>query len=200
MADKDIMSKIKELKEATGAGVAECKAAIEEANGDFEKAIEILRKKGIAKAEKRLSRTAKEGIVESYIHIGGRIGVLVELNCETDFVARNEEFKKLAHEIAMQIAAMSPRWVKREDVPEEVLKKEYEIYFEQSKAEGKPDNIADKIAKGKIEKFFEENCLYEQTWIRDGKTKIQDVIKLAISKFGENISVRRFSRFEIGKD
>ncbi len=195
-----IMDKIKELKEATGAGVADCKSALEDAKGDFEKAVEILRKKGIAKAEKKLSRTAKEGIIESYIHIGNRIGVLVELNCETDFVARNEEFKKLAHEIAMQIAAMAPRWVKREDVPEDVLKKEYEIYFEQSKAEGKPDNVAEKIAKGKIEKFIEENCLYEQTWVRDGKTKIQDLIKLAISKFGENISVRRFSRFEIGKE
>jgi len=194
------MDKIKELKEATGAGVADCKSALEDAKGDFEKAVEILRKKGIAKAEKKLSRTAKEGIIESYIHIGNRIGVLVELNCETDFVARNEEFKKLAHEIAMQIAAMAPRWVKREDVPEDVLKKEYEIYFEQSKAEGKPDNVAEKIAKGKIEKFIEENCLYEQTWVRDGKTKIQDLIKLAISKFGENISVRRFSRFEIGKE
>lgn len=195
-----IMDKIKELKEATGAGVADCKSALEDAKGDFEKAVEILRKKGIAKAEKKLSRTAKEGIIESYIHIGNRIGVLVELNCETDFVARNEEFKKLAHEIAMQIAAMAPRWVKREDVPEDVLKKEYEIYFEQSKAEGKPDNVAEKIAKGKVEKFIEENCLYEQTWVRDGKTKIQDLIKLAISKFGENISVRRFSRFEIGKE
>lgn len=195
-----IMDKIKELKEATGAGVADCKLALEEAKGDFEKAVEILRKRGIAKAEKKLSRTAKEGIIESYIHIGNRIGVLVELNCETDFVARNEEFKKLAHEIAMQIAAMAPRWVKREDIPEDVLKKEYEIYFEQSKTEGKPDNVAEKIAKGKIEKFVEENCLYEQTWVRDGKTKIQDLIKLAISKFGENISVRRFSRFEIGKE
>ncbi len=197
---KEIMEKIKELKEATGAGVADCKSAIEEANGDIEKAIEILRRKGIAKAEKKLSREAKEGIVESYIHIGARIGVLVEVNCETDFVARNEEFKRFAHEIAMQIAAMSPQWVKREDVPEEVIKREYQIYFEQSKNEGKPDNIADKIAKGKLEKFFEENCLYDQIWVRDGKSKVIDQIKLMIMKFGENISVRRFARFEIGKD
>lgn len=200
MGDKDITTKIKELKEATGAGIVDCKAALEEAGGDFEKAVEILRKKGIAKAEKKLSRTAKEGIIESYVHIGGRIGVLVEVNCETDFVGRNEEFKKIAHEIALQIAAMAPRWIRREDVPEEVIKKEYEIYFEQSKREGKPDHIADKIAKGKLEKFFEENCLYEQIWIRDGKTKIADMIKLAIAKFGENISVRRFARFEIGKE
>jgi elongation factor Ts len=197
---EDLMEKVKELKEATGAGFAECRKALAEANGDIEKAIEILRKRGLTKAEKKLSRQAKEGIVEAYIHIGGRIGVLVEINCETDFVARNEEFKKFAHEIAMQIAAMSPRWIKREDIPEEIVKKEFEIYFEQSKAEGKPEHIAEKIAKGKLEKFFEENCLYEQIWIRDGKSKIEDLIKSMVAKFGENIVVRRFARFEIGKE
>jgi elongation factor Ts len=197
---EDLMEKVKELKEITGAGFADCRKALAEANGDMEKAIEILRKRGLAKAEKKLARQAKEGIVDAYIHIGGRIGVLVEVNCETDFVARNEEFKKFVHEIAMQIAAMSPRWIKREDVPEEIVKKEFEIYFEQSKAEGKPDHIAEKIAKGKLEKFFEENCLYEQIWIKDGKSKIEDLIKSMIAKFGENISVRRFARFEIGKE
>jgi elongation factor Ts len=197
---EDLMEKVKELKEATGAGFAECRKALAEANGDIEKAIEILKKRGLTKAEKKLSRQAKEGIVEAYIHIGGRIGVLVEINCETDFVARNEEFKKFAHEIAMQIAAMSPRWIKREDIPEEIVKKEFEIYLEQSKAEGKPDHIAEKIAKGKLEKFFEENCLYEQIWIRDGKSKIEDLIKSMVAKFGENIVVRRFARFEIGKE
>jgi elongation factor Ts len=197
---EDLMEKVKELKEATGAGFAECRKALAEADGDIEKAIEILRKRGLTKAEKKLSRQAKEGIVEAYIHIGGRIGVLVEINCETDFVARNEEFKKFAHEIAMQIAAMSPRWIKREDIPEEIVKKEFEIYFEQSKAEGKPEHIAEKIAKGKLEKFFEENCLYEQIWIRDGKSKIEDLIKSMVAKFGENIVVRRFARFEIGKE
>jgi elongation factor Ts len=197
---EDLMEKVKELKEATGAGFAECRKALAEANGDIEKAIEILKKRGLTKAEKKLSREAKEGIVEAYIHIGGRIGVLVEINCETDFVARNEEFKKFAHEIAMQIAAMSPRWIKREDIPEEIVKKEFEIYFEQSKAEGKPEHIAEKIAKGKLEKFFEENCLYEQIWIRDGKSKIEDLIKSMVAKFGENIVVRRFARFEIGKE
>ncbi len=197
---EDLMEKVKELKEITGAGFADCRKALAEANGDIEKAIEILRKRGLAKAEKKLARQAKEGIVDAYIHIGGRIGVLVEVNCETDFVARNEEFKKFVHEIAMQIAAMSPRWIKREDVPEEIVRREFEIYFEQSKAEGKPDHIAEKIAKGKLEKFFEENCLYEQIWIRDGKSKIEDLIKSMIAKFGENISVRRFARFEIGKD
>jgi elongation factor Ts len=197
---EDLMEKVKELKEITGAGFADCRKALAEANGDMEKAIEILRKKGLAKAEKKLARQAKEGIIDAYIHIGGRIGVLVEVNCETDFVARNEEFKKFVHEIAMQIAAMSPRWIKREDVPEEIVRREFEIYFEQSKAEGKPDHIAEKIAKGKLEKFFEENCLYEQIWIRDGKSKIEDLIKSMIAKFGENISVRRFARFEIGKD
>ena len=197
---EDLMEKVKELKEITGAGFADCRKALAEANGDIEKAIEILRKRGLAKAEKKLARQAKEGIVDAYIHIGGRIGVLVEVNCETDFVARNEEFKKFVHEIAMQIAAMSPRWIKREDVPEEIVRKEFEIYFEQSKAEGKPDHIAEKIAKGKLEKFFEENCLYEQIWIKDGKSKIEDLIKSMIAKFGENISVRRFARFEIGKE
>jgi elongation factor Ts len=197
---EDLMEKVKELKEITGAGFADCRKALAEANGDMEKAIEILRKRGLAKAEKKLAREAKEGIIDAYIHIGGRIGVLVEVNCETDFVARNEEFRKFVHEIAMQIAAMSPRWIKREDVPEEIVRREFEIYFEQSKAEGKPDHIAEKIAKGKLEKFFEENCLYEQIWIRDGKSKIEDLIKSMIAKFGENISVRRFARFEIGKE
>jgi elongation factor Ts len=197
---EDLMEKVKELKETTGAGFAECRKALAEANGDIEKAIEILKKRGLTRAEKKLSREAKEGIVEAYIHIGGRIGVLVEINCETDFVARNEEFKKFAHEIAMQIAAMSPRWIKREDIPEEIVKKEFEIYFEQSKAEGKPEHIAEKIAKGKLEKFFEENCLYEQIWVRDGKSKIEDLIKSMVAKFGENIVVRRFARFEIGKE
>jgi elongation factor Ts len=197
---EDLMEKVKELKEITGAGFADCRKALAEANGDMEKAIEILRKKGLAKAEKKLTREAKEGIIDAYIHIGGRIGVLVEVNCETDFVAKNEEFRRFVHEIAMQIAAMSPRWIKREDVPEEIVRREFEIYFEQSKAEGKPDHIAEKIAKGKLEKFFEENCLYEQIWIRDGKSKIEDLIKSMIAKFGENISVRRFARFEIGKD
>lgn len=195
-----MMDKIKELKERTGAGFADCKSALEEAEGDIEKAVEILRKKGLAKATKKLGRETREGIIDAYIHIGGRIGVLVEVNCETDFVARNEEFKRFVHEIAMQIAAMSPRWIKREDVPEEIVKKEFEIYYEQSKKEGKPDHIAEKIAKGKLEKFFEENCLYEQIWVKDGKEKVEDKIKLMIAKFGENISVRRFARFEVGKD
>jgi len=194
------MEKVKELKEITGAGFADCKAALEEAGGDVEKAIEILRKKGIAKAVKKLGREAKEGIIDAYIHIGGRIGVLVEVNCETDFVARNEEFRRFVHEIAMQIAATAPRWIRREDVPEEVIKKEFEIYYEQSKKEGKPDHVAEKIAKGKLEKFFEENCLYEQIWLKDGKEKVEDKIKLMIAKFGENITVRRFVRFELGKD
>ncbi len=179
---KDIIQKVRELKEITGAGLSDCKAALEESQGDIEKAVEILRKRGIAKAEKKLAREAKEGIIDSYIHIGGRIGVLVEVNCETDFVARNEEFRRFVHEIAMQIAAMSPRWIRREDVPEDVIKREFEIYYEQSKAEGKPEHVAEKIAKGKLEKFFEENCLYEQIWVRDGKSKVEDMIKLMISK------------------
>lgn len=190
---------VKTLREITGAGMLECKAALEEANGDLEAAVEILRKKGIAKASKKAGRETKEGLIHSYIHAGGRIGVLLELNCETDFVARNDLFKELANEIALQIAAMRPQYVKKEDVPREIVEKEAEIAIEAAKAEGKPQHIAEKIAEGKVEKFYKEVCLYEQPYIKDDKKTVEDLIKEYIAKIGENIQVRRFCRYELGE-
>lgn len=190
---------VKTLREMTGAGMLECKSALEEASGDLEAAVEILRKKGVAKAAKKAGRETKEGLIRSYIHTGGRIGVLLELNCETDFVARNDLFKELANEIALQIAAMKPQYVKREDIPREVVEKEGEIAREAAIAEGKPPHIAEKIAEGKLEKFYKEVCLYEQPYIKDDKKTIEDLIKEYIAKIGENIQVRRFVRFELGE-
>ncbi|RKZ22343.1 translation elongation factor Ts [bacterium] len=191
---------IKQLRERTGAGLLDCKKAIEEANGDIEKAIEILRKKGIAKAEKKIGRVTKEGIIEAYIHPGAQLGVLVELNCETDFVARTDEFKKLAREIAMQIAATNPIAVKREDIPSEVVEKEKEIYAAQAKEMGKPDHIVERIVQSKLENFYKENVLLEQPYIRDPSITVMDFIKQHIAKFGENITVRRFARFRLGEE
>ncbi|ACD66214.1 MAG TPA: elongation factor Ts [Sulfurihydrogenibium sp.] len=190
---------VKTLREMTGAGMLECKSALEEANGDLELAVEILRKKGVAKAAKKAGRETKEGLIHAYIHAGGRIGVLLELNCETDFVARNELFKELANEIALQIAAMKPQYVKREDVPREVVEKEGEIAREAAVAEGKPAHIAEKIAEGKLEKFYKEVCLYEQPYIKDDKKTIEELVKEYIAKIGENIQVRRFCRYELGE-
>ncbi len=194
------MDLIKELREKTGAGVMDCKKALISANGDIEKAVEILRKEGIAVAEKKGARVAKEGRIESYIHPGNKIGVLVEVNCETDFVARTDEFKTLAKEIAMHIAASSPRYISVNDVPQDVLEKEKEIYATQARNEGKPEHVIDRIVQGKIEKFYQEVCLLEQPWIRDPEKKIKDIINEAIARLGENIIVRRFVRFELGKD
>jgi elongation factor Ts len=190
---------VKTLREMTGAGMLECKSALEEANGDLELAVEILRKKGVAKAAKKAGRETKEGLIHAYIHAGGRIGVLLELNCETDFVARNELFKELANEIALQIAAMKPQYVKREDIPREVVEKEGEIAREAAVAEGKPAHIAEKIAEGKLEKFYKEVCLYEQPYIKDDKKTVEELIKEYIAKIGENIQVRRFCRYELGE-
>jgi elongation factor Ts len=190
---------VKTLREITGAGMLECKSALEEANGDLELAVEILRKKGVAKAAKKAGRETKEGLIHAYIHPGGRVGVLLELNCETDFVARNELFKELANEIALQIAAMKPQYVKREDVPREVVEKEGEIAREAAIAEGKPAHIAEKIAEGKLEKFYKEVCLYEQPYIKDDKKTVEELIKEYIAKIGENIQVRRFCRYELGE-
>jgi elongation factor Ts len=190
---------VKTLREMTGAGMLECKSALEEANGDLELAVEILRKKGVAKAAKKAGRETKEGLIHAYIHPGGRVGVLLELNCETDFVARNELFKELANEIALQIAAMKPQYVKREDVPREVVEKEGEIAREAAVAEGKPAHIAEKIAEGKLEKFYKEVCLYEQPYIKDDKKTIEELVKEYIAKIGENIQVRRFCRYELGE-
>jgi elongation factor Ts len=194
------MDLIKDLREKTGAGVMDCKKALISANGDIEKAVEILRKEGIAVAEKKGARVAKEGRIESYIHPGNKIGVLVEVNCETDFVARTDEFKTLTKEIAMHIAASSPRYISVNDVPQDVLEKEKEIYATQARNEGKPEHVIDRIVQGKIEKFYQEVCLLEQPWVRDPEKRIKDIINEAIARLGENIIVRRFVRFELGKD
>jgi elongation factor Ts len=190
---------VKELRDTTGAAFLDCKKTLEETKGDFEKAKELLRIKGLAKAEKKLGRETPEGIITSYIHAGGRIGVLVEVNCETDFVARNPEFQNLAKEVAMQIAATNPKYVSRESVPQEVVEKERGILKAQVLESGKPEHVAGKIVEGRLDKFFEEVCLLEQPSIRDPKLKVSDMIKSFISKVGENIIVRRFVRFQLGE-
>src|SRR5690348_2666548 len=190
---------VKELRERTGAGFSDCRAALVEASGNIEKAIEILRKKGQAAAAKKASREASEGLVGSYIHAGGKIGVLVEINCESDFVARTEAFQQLCHDIAMHIAALDPRYVRREEVTPEMLEKEREIYKAQALATGKPENVVERIVSGKMEKFYEENCLYEQHFIKDESVTIGEMVNSAIAKLGENITIRRFSRFKVGE-
>ncbi|MCX7991631.1 MAG: translation elongation factor Ts [Proteobacteria bacterium] len=193
-------SAVKELREKTGAGMMECKKALTECNGDMEKAIVYLREKGISVAQKKATRTANEGLITSYIHSGGKIGVLVEINCETDFVARNDEFKEFSKDIAMQIAAVKPLYVKREDVPAEVIDKEKEIYATQAKATGKPEKVIEKIVEGKLEKFYEEVCLLDQPFIKDSSIKVKDLLTQLIAKIGENIQIKRFVRFQIGEE
>jgi elongation factor Ts len=190
---------VKELRDRTNAGFNDCRAALVEAEGDIEKAIAVLRKKGQAAAAKKATREATEGLVGSYIHAGGKIAVLVEVNCESDFVARTEAFQHLCHDIAMHIAALDPKYVRREDVTSEMLDKEREIYKAQALASGKPENIVDKIVAGKMEKFYEENCLYEQHFIKDEGTTIGEMVASAIAKLGENISIKRFARFKVGE-
>ena len=192
-------SMVKDLRERTGAGMMDCKKALIETNGDLEKAIEYLREKGIAKAAKKAGRAASEGIVESYVHGGGRIGVLVEVNIETDFAAKNEEFRSFVKDVAMQIAAMNPTYVKREDVPADIIEKEKEILKAQAINEGKPAHIAEKMVNGRIEKFYNEICLLEQPFIKDSDKTVQQVLQEKISTIGENISIRRFARFEMGE-
>ncbi len=192
-------SLVKELRERTGCGMMECKKALVECDGNTEKAIDYLREKGLAKAAKKADRNAKDGYIFSYIHNGGKVGVLVELDCETDFVARTAEFQELGHEVAMQIAAASPSYVAPEDVPEEELDREKEIYRQQLIAEGKPADRLDKIIEGKVRKYYEQNCLIEQPWIRDSDQKINDLVVALIAKLGENIKIRRFARFSIGQ-
>jgi elongation factor Ts len=187
---------IKELREQTGAGIMDVKEALEEAGGDRDKAIELLRKKGLAKQAKKADRAANEGIIESYIHAGGRIGVLVEVNCETDFVARTDDFKNLVKEIALHIAAANPLYISVEDVPTEVLEKEKEIYKEQ--AGDKPDDVVEKMLEGKIQKFLEEVCLLSQPFVKDNEKTIGDLLGEATGKMGENIQVRRFARYMLG--
>ncbi|MDR1020582.1 MAG: translation elongation factor Ts [Synergistaceae bacterium] len=191
------MEAVKELRSRTGAGMMDCKNAMQEC-GDIEKAVDYLREKGLAKAAKKAGRTASQGLVFSYIHTNGKIGVLLELNCETDFVARTDEFGTLGKELCMQVAAANPSYIAPEDVPAEDLEREKEIYRRQAQEEGKPANILDKIAEGKVKAFYGDNCLLEQNYIRDPKTKVRDLVTTEIAKMGENIVVHRFSRFSIG--
>lgn len=190
---------VKELREATGAGILEAKKALEANNGDFDKSVDSLREKGAARAAKRAGREASEGIIEVYEHPGNRVGVMLELNCETDFVARNEEFRGLAHDLALHIAAMGPIYISTDEVPQADLDRETEVLRNQVIAEGKPADIADKIVAGRINKFYEEICLLEQTFVKDDKIKIKDLITDKIRVTGENIKVRRFARYELGE-
>lgn len=190
---------IKILREKTGAGFMDCKKALEDSNGDFEKAYDFLRKKGLATAAKRADREASEGVVELYSHGDGRVGVMVEVNCETDFVARSESFRTLAHEIALQIAALSPQYVSEDQIPEEVLAKELEIARARAIEEGKPENMLDRIATGRVEKFKDEFVLLRQAYIRNDKLTIQEYLHENVASIGENIVIRRFTRWELGK-
>ncbi len=192
---------VKQLRERTGAGFSDCRNALVESSGDLERAIDVLRRKGQAAAQKKAQREATEGLIGHYIHAGGKIGVIVEVNCESDFVARTDDFQHLCHDIAMHIAAIDPRYVRREEVTPEILDHEREIYREQARATGKPDPVIEKIVTGKMEKFYEENCLYEQHFIKDetGHLTVGELINQLIAKLGENISVRRFVRLKVGE-
>ena len=192
---------VKKLREMSGAPMMECKKALDEAGGDLEQAFTVLRKRGQAAAAKKASRTATEGLVGSYIHAGGKIGVIIEVNCESDFVARNSEFQQLVHDLAMQICATDPRFIRREEVGPEVLDREREVLRAQTAESGKPPEVVERIVEGRLRKFFEENCLYEQHFIKDGtgNVTISELINSRIAKFGENIVVRRFSRFKVGE-
>jgi elongation factor Ts len=190
---------VKELREKTGAGIMDCKGALAECDGDMNKAIDFLRKKGLATAAKRAGRAMSEGIVESYIHMDNKLGVLVEVNCETDFVAKNDDFKEFAKNIAMHIAATNPVGILPEDVPEETINREKEIYRGQVLEMGKPEKIADKIVEGKMQKFFKESCLMNQAYVRDPDITVADLLNEMIAKIGENISIKRFARFRIGE-
>jgi elongation factor Ts len=192
-------TQVKTLREKTGVGFMECKAALVEANGDLDKAVILLRERGLASASKKTGRVASEGQIVSYVHAGGKIGVLLELNCETDFVAKTEEFSSLARDMAMQVAAANPSYVHRAEVPEEVLDRERAILRAQARSEGKPDGVIDRIVQGRLEKFFSEVCLLDQPFIRDPQVKIEDRIKGLIAKVGENVVVRRFCRYQLGE-
>ncbi len=190
---------VQELREKTGAGMMDCKRALTDTDGDMEKAVEALRKKGLAAAAKRASRVTSEGAVASYIHAGGKIGVLLEVNCETDFVARTEQFQQLTKDVCMHIAAANPLYLKREEVPDEVLAKEREIYRAQFDDSGKPENVVEKIVEGKLEKYFSEICLYEQAFVKDPDKTIQQLVTETIAQLGENVNLRRFARFALGE-
>ena len=190
---------VKELREKTGAGMMDCKNALVDATGDMEQAIVILRKKGLASAQKKATRIAAEGMIGHYIHAGGKLGVLVEVTCETDFAGRSEDFQALVKDIAMHIAAQNPLYVRREEVPADVLEKEKEIYRDQARASGKPANIIDKISEGKLESYYQMACLYDQQFVKDPNITVKDLINNVVGKIGENIQVRRFARFKTGE-
>jgi elongation factor Ts len=189
---------VKELRDKTGAGFSDCRAALIETNGDIEQAIGILRKKGQVAAAKKAQRATSEGLVSSYIHAGGKIGVLVETNCESDFVARTEDFQRLCHDVAMHVAALDPLFLRREEITQEILDQKRRVYSDEAKASGKPEPVIEKIVSGKMEKFYEENCLLEQHFIKDEGITVKELVDQAIAKLGENISIRRFSRFKVG--
>ncbi len=190
---------VKQLREKTGAGMMDCKQALTECDADMEKAVDFLRKKGLATAQKRAGRAMTEGTVQSYIHMGGKLGVLVEVNCETDFVAKNEDFIEFTKNIAMHIAASSPLGIRPEDVPEDIVNREKEIYRAQVLEMGKPENVADKIVEGKMNKFFKDNCLLNQPYVRDPELSVEDLLNELIAKIGENITIRRFVRYQTGE-
>jgi elongation factor Ts len=190
---------VNELRQKTGAGIMDCKRALQETQGDIQKAVKYLREKGVAEAGKRAAKVAAEGKVESYLHMGGKIGVLVEINCETDFVARGEDFQNFCREIAMQVAAANPLYLKKEDVPESMLEQEREIYRKQALDAGKPEKVLDKIVEGRLRKYFAEICLLEQPYIREQKMSVDKLLKEVIAKTGENVVIRRFARFQLGE-
>ena len=190
---------VKQLREKTGAGMMDCKQALSECEGDIDKAVDFLRKKGLATAQKRAGRALTEGTVQSYIHMGGKLGVLVEVNCETDFVAKNEDFVNFARNIAMHIAASNPLGIRAEDIPEETVNREKEIYRAQTLELGKPENVVAKIVEGKLNKFYKENCLLNQAYVRDPNLTVEDLLNELIAKIGENITIRRFVRFQTGE-
>ncbi len=191
---------VKELRGKTGAGILDCQNALKETDSDIEKAIDLLRQRGLAAAQKKAGRETKEGVISSYIHAGSKIGVLVEVNCETDFVARNEEFQELVKDVALQIAAANPSYVKREQVPSEQVEREKAIYLAQAKELGKPEAAIDKIVQGKLEKFYQEQCLLEQSFIKDPNVSITEILTQKITKLGENISIARFTRYQLGQE
>lgn len=191
---------VKELREKTGAGMMDCKQALSECSGDLDEAVKMLRTKGLAAAAKRSERATSQGLVDSYIHANGKLGVLVEVGCETDFVAMNDDFKAFVHDLAMHVAAAAPKYIRRDDVPQEERDHEMSIYTEQAKATGKPDNILEKIAAGKLDKYFSQVCLMEQAFVKDDSVTIEQLLGGLIGKIGENIQIKRFVRFELGKD
>ena len=190
---------VKQLRDKTGAGMMDCKNALTKSNGDLDAAVDFLRKSGVSKAEKKGTRETKEGLVYSYIHAGGRLGVMIEVNCETDFVAKTDGFIELAHNLAMQIAATNPIALNKDSVSEEIISKEKEIYTEQAKSSGKPDNIIEKMVEGRLSKFYQENCLMEQSYIKDSEKKINDLVTETIATLGENITINRYTRFAVGE-